>query len=250
MFHVQPAGERVSLLRMDDGKVNAMGPAFVEKFPAAFREASREGRAVVLVGNAKAFCAGLDLKTLPGLDQAGLAAFVRGFNALFHQVWTHPRPVVAAVDGPAMAGGAILALCSDLRVVAPGARIGLTEVQVGVPFPAPIVELARHTLPAHEHGPAILQAFVRPGDDCVRTGWAHHLAPKDVLVPKALALAEELAALDADAYGAAKTILHEPVATAMETFLKGGVDAYTQRLGSTETRAAIVRNFQRITGKK
>lgn len=250
MFHVEPHGERVHVLRMDDGKVNAMGPAFVEAFPAAWREAARGDRSIVIAGNAKAFCAGLDLKTLPHLDAGGLAAFVRGFNALFHQVWTHPRPVVSAVDGPAMAGGAILALCSDTRVVGPGARLGLTEVQVGVPFPPPIVELARHTLPVNEHTPAIVQSVVRQGEECLRAGWAHHAVPKDALLPKAIALAEEAAQLDPDAYRVAKELLRAPVTASMEAFLKSGLDAYVQRLGSAQTREAIVRNFQRVTGKK
>lgn len=236
---------------MDDGKVNAMGPAFIEAFDAAWREASREGRAVVVAGNAKAFCAGLDLKTLPTLDRAGLAAFVRGFNALFHAVWTHPRPVVAAVDGPALAGGAILALCADQRLVAPGARLGLTETQVGVPFPVPVLELCRATLPPQEHGPAILGSAIRQGAQAVERGWAHRLveAP-DRLVPDALALAADLAALDPHAYAAAKEGLRAPVTRAMETFLKDGMSAYVDRLARPETLQAIVANFQRVAGKR
>ncbi|HEX2021881.1 MAG TPA: enoyl-CoA hydratase/isomerase family protein, partial [Candidatus Thermoplasmatota archaeon] len=113
MFHVDEPAPGVARLRMDDGKVNAMGPAFVEAFPRAFADAARGGRAVVLAGNAKAFSAGLDLKTLPSLDREAFARFARGFTTLFGEVLAHPRPVVAAVDGPAIAGGAVLALCAD-----------------------------------------------------------------------------------------------------------------------------------------
>jgi enoyl-CoA hydratase len=251
MFQVEPHGGKVALLRMDDGKVNAMGPPFLDAFAKAWGDATRDGRAVVIAGNAKAFCAGLDLRALPALDRAGLAAFVRGFNRLFHDVWTHPRPVVAAVDGPALAGGAVLALCCDQRVVAPGARLGLTETLVGVPFPAPVLELCRATLPANEHGPAILGAAIRQGAQAVERGWAHRSVDSgDRLVPDALALAAELAALDAEAYRAAKEGLNAPAARVMEAFLKEGADAYTDRLARPETMQAIVANFQRVAGKR
>ena len=251
MFRVEPHGEHVNLLRMDDGKVNAMGPGFVQGFALAWREAARGERAIVVAGNAKAFCAGLDLKTLPTLDRPALAAFVRGFNEIFHAVWIYPRPVVAAVDGPALAGGAILALCCDQRVVAPGARLGLTETQVGVPFPDPVVELARATLPAHEHAPAILGSAIRQGPHALERGWAHRLVDAtERLLPEATALAAELAQLDASAYRAAKTTLRAPVALAMERFLQRDLDAYVDDLASGDTMARIAANFHRITAKR
>lgn len=253
MFAVELHGEGVALLRMDDGKVNAMGPGFVQGFQAAWGEATREGRAVVLAGNAKAFCAGLDLKMLPTLDHHGLHAFVRGFVGLFQTVLAHPRPVVAAVDGPALAGGALLALCADQRLVAPAARLGLTETQVGVPFPPPVVDLARETLPPQEWGPAILGAAIRQGDGCVARGWAHGLvAPADRLVPEAVGLAAQLAALDAPAYAAAKAHLRGPAAQRLSEFLKekAALDRYVWDLGSRDTMDRIQRNFQRVAGKR
>ncbi len=59
MFHVTHASDKVSVLKMDDGKVNAIGPAFLHRFGDAWGQATQGGRAVVIVGNAKAFCAGL-----------------------------------------------------------------------------------------------------------------------------------------------------------------------------------------------
>ncbi|HVM45150.1 MAG TPA: enoyl-CoA hydratase/isomerase family protein, partial [Candidatus Thermoplasmatota archaeon] len=136
MLQVTLQGERVALVRIDDGKVNAIGPAFLRAFQSAWSDATRDGRAVVFSGNAKAFSAGLDLKALPALERADMVAFARGFNALFRDVLAYPRPVVAAIDGPAMAGGAILALACDFRLVGPRAKLAVTEVPVGIPFPA------------------------------------------------------------------------------------------------------------------
>jgi len=247
MFHVEPRGERVALLRMDDGKVNAMGPAFVAQFPAAWAEAARGGRAIVLAGNAKAFCAGLDLKVLPTLQGEEVSRFARAFLGVFHQVLEHPRPVVCAWDGPAMAGGAVLGLCADLRVATPRARVGLTEMPVGIPFPAPVMDLARDALPANEHGPAILQGVVREGAALAARGWAHEVVPSDQLLAEATRLADELASYEPSAYREAKAHLRAPLLASFARYAKDGPERWAARMGEPATAEAVVSYFQRVT---
>ena len=249
MFRVEPHGD-VSLLRMDDGKVNAIGPAFLRAFGDAWARASEGSRAVVLAGNAKAFSAGLDLKTLPTLPRADLAAFARGFLQAFADVAAHPRPVVAAVDGPALAGGAVLALCADFRVVGPRARLALTEVPVGIPFPAPVAELARRLLPPQEHAPALMRGQAREGEACLRHGWAHEHHPSAELEPRALALAAELADLSPVAYASAKASVLGPVAAHLAAFAKEGADAWADLLLEKETMEGIARGFERMTRRR
>lgn len=246
MLHVARHAERVALLRMDDGKVNAIGPDFLRDFGRAWNEATSEGRAVVLAGNAKAFSAGLDLKTLPSLDRADMVVFARGFNALFRDVLAYHRPVVAAIDGPAMAGGAILALASDFRLVGPRARLAVTEVPVGIPFPAPVADLVRARLPAQEHAPALLRGGARAGEECVRTGWAHAFHPSERLVDEAVALADELAHHHPPAYAAAKADA-SPIVARFDRFVKDEAEAWVDELMSEATLEAIVSYFARVT---
>lgn len=266
MFEVTPHGARVAHVRLDDGKVNAIGPDFLRDFARAWADATRTGRAVVVSGNAKAFSAGLDLKRLPTLERNDMIAFARGFNALFRDVLAYPRPTVAAVDGPAMAGGAILALACDFRLVGPGAKLAVTEVPVGIPFPAPVADLVRARLPAPEHAPAILRGGVRAGEECVRTGWAHAFHASDRLVPEALALAEELAANHPPAYAAAKADTG-PIVARFDRFVKedaasvrgrgfsataaaDNAERWVDDLLSEDTLNAIITYFTRVTQKK
>ena len=248
MFQVTRQGERVALLAMDDGKVNAIGPSFLREFSRAWGEATRDGRAVVLVGNAKAFCAGLDLKTLPTLDRAQMLDFARGINALFRDVLAYERPVVAAIDGPAMAGGAILALASDFRLVGPRAKLGVTEVPVGIPFPSPVVELCRARLPAPEHAPAILRGGIRAGEECVRAGWAHEHHASEALQPRAIELADELGSFYPRAFAAAKSDA-APLAARFDRWLKADAERWVDDVMSEETLEAIVSYFARVTRK-
>lgn len=111
-------------------------------------EAAR-GEPFLLTGAGDVFCAGLNLKELASLDRAGmqrlLAALDGAIAALFH----HPAPTAAALNGHAIAGGCVLALCCDLIVASadPKARIGLNETAIGLPLPPMAAALARHRLP-------------------------------------------------------------------------------------------------------
>lgn len=246
---IERLDQGVSLLRMDDGKVNAMGPSFVTAFEAAWREAEATGDAIVVAGNAKAFSAGLDLKTLPTLDRAALETFARGFMGIFRDVLAHPRPVVAAVDGPALAGGAVLALASDFRLVAPRARIGLTEVPVGVPFPTPVADLARDRLPPQEHAPALLRGLARTGAEAVATGWAHALVEPEALLPEAAKLAAEVGAHSTLAVASAKGG-SAALAARFDAFVKNEASRWAGLVSDPATKAAIAEGFARAAKRQ
>jgi enoyl-CoA hydratase len=137
-------------IRLTCGKANALNPqslgALAEAFEAA-READASG--VVLTGYDAFFSAGLDLVLLYELGPPAMDAFMQAFDRVMLDVFAFPRPVVAALNGHAVAGGCIVALACDARVVVEGpVKIGLNEVRLGVPFPASALEIARHGLPA------------------------------------------------------------------------------------------------------
>ena len=115
--------------------------------------------ALVLQGKPGVFCAGLDLKDGHTLDRSELSDWVDDFEGLFLQLFSLRLPVVAAITGPAIAGGAILALACDERVGAlEGAfEMGLNEVALGVPLPSGALELARYSVPADQHVDVLLK---------------------------------------------------------------------------------------------
>src|SRR6185437_4265626 len=92
-------------------------------------------------------------------DEAGQRAMVEGINRMFAGWYSFPRPVVAAVTGHAVAGGFILALCADWRVVSTEGRFGLTELRAGLPYPAAAILTVRAEL-----APAQARRFVLRAD--------------------------------------------------------------------------------------
>ncbi len=137
-------------IRLACGKANALNPRSLDALAEAFGEAGRADPAgVVLTGYDGFFSAGLDLVLLYGLDPAAMDAFMQAFDRVMLEVFAFPRPVVAAVNGHAVAGGCILALACDARVAVDGPiKIGLNEIRLGVPFPSSALEIARHGLAA------------------------------------------------------------------------------------------------------
>src|SRR3954449_4665442 len=158
LIHSEERGD-VALVRIDRPPANAMDLDLLRVANVAREElqASRPG-AVVLTGRDGFFSAGVDLKAAPTLGPAEQREMVDGINRLFAGWYAFPRPVVCAVNGHAIAGGLILALCGDYRVCSTEGRIGLTELRAGIPFPAAAIVAVRRELTAQAARQLVLGA--------------------------------------------------------------------------------------------
>ena len=132
-MEIQTAGG-VAVLPMRAGKANAIGSAFLDRLSAQLDAVeSSQASALVLTGEGTAFSAGLDLPEVVALDRGGLERFIRRFSEVMLRVFTLPMPVVAAINGHAIAGGCVLAMQADARIAGAGDyRIGLNEVQLSL----------------------------------------------------------------------------------------------------------------------
>jgi enoyl-CoA hydratase len=209
MLGIDRRGE-VTVVRLEHGPVNALDLDLLHALTAALAECQGP---LVLTGAGRAFSAGVDLRRIVEGDEQYTVAFLAALSDVFLAVFDHPAPTVAAVNGHAVAGGCILALACDLRLVATG-RFGLTELAVGVPFPSAAREIARYAL-----GPAVsrvvLGADTLEAEDAVRMGLVAEVVPSDELLDRAVALATRLAGHDAATYAFEKRHLHRPVREAV-----------------------------------
>jgi enoyl-CoA hydratase len=168
------------------------------------------------------------------------------FNAVFH----FPKPVVAAVNGHAIAGGCVLACCADYRLMAQGdGRIGIPELLVGLPFPALAFEVMRLATAPRFFPQAIYRGETCSPDDGVVRGWVHEVVPPDVLMEEALKAAEHLAALPPSTFAATKHQLHAP---AIERLERQGerVDAEVTEIWAAPEASARIRAYVARTLKK
>lgn len=197
----------VARITLDDGKVNAMSLALFDGLNAALDRAEQEKPgAVVVAGRSGYYSAGLNLKLLPTLAPADLKTTLVTFGRTMLRVFTFPIPTVAAVTGHAVAGGAMLMLACDLRVVAEGPfRIHLNEVAIGLPLPTWALVIAHAGIPARWHNEALLHARPYSPDEALERGMIDGVArPAERVLEAAHAAASPLAALDQASYATTK----------------------------------------------
>jgi enoyl-CoA hydratase len=201
----------VALVRLTCGKANALNPRSLAAIEQALDEASgRDARGLVLTGYERFFSAGLDLVMLYGLERAAMDQFIARFDAVMLRVFAFPRPVVAAVGGHAVAGGGILALACDVRVMGAGAgRFGLNEIRLGVPFPASALEIVRYAVPMGSAERVLYEGELHEPHAARALGLVTDVVDGDV-VEAAHAACARLAAMPAGAFETIKTSFKGP----------------------------------------
>ena len=195
----------VALVSIDDGKVNALTPDLLDGLFGALDAAETNAGAVVLAGRPGVFCAGLDLNVMRGGGPAANDLLRKG-GEIFLRLAEFPRPIVTACTGHALAAGAVVLLCCDIRICAAGTyKIGLNEVAIGLPLPPIVVALARARLSPRHFTRACNTAQVYTPTEAVEVGFLDEAGSADA-TGEALRVATGLAeGLDANAF--AKTRL-------------------------------------------
>lgn len=233
----------VAVVALDRPPANAMNPPLLgDLISAAEALAAEAPGAIVLTGRPGFFSAGADLKLVPTLDAAGQKAMVDGINRMCTAWYGLPRPVVCAVNGHAIAGGLVLALCGDYRVAATEGRYGLTELRAGVPYPTMALEVVAAELAAPAARRLVLRADLVDAADLRELGAFDEVVPPDDVLDRALAVAAELAALPGGAYAATKRRLRAGVLAVAARLQKGEVDPLGEAWTDADTarRAAAV----------
>jgi len=190
-------GRVATVFLSDPERRNPLSPGMVEGLLQALDalEADPEVRVVVLTGRGRAFSAGADLAFLEKVTELGAEENYRhslSLMRLFHRLYTFPKPTVAAVNGPAVAGGAGLALASDLVVMDGYAQMGFTEVRIG--FVAALVSvLLTRAVGEKAAKDLLLTGRLLGAEEAKALGLVNRVAPPGKALEEARALAEEVA---------------------------------------------------------
>jgi enoyl-CoA hydratase/carnithine racemase len=206
----------VTVLTADRPPANAMNIEFLEELVAEVeRLAGDPPRALVIAGREGCFSAGADLKAVPGYGPAEQRRMVVGINRMVLGTYGLPCPVVAAVTGHAIAGGLVLALCSDYRVASFQGSYGLTEVKVGVPYPQAAIGVVRAELSANAARRLALGNQLTDASDCLALGVFDEVVAGDDVVERAIGVASEMAAFPPHVYAVTKNELRAASHAAM-----------------------------------
>ena len=240
----------VAVLRMEHGKVNAIDVDLFTELRGQLEEVERSATAVVLTGAGKAFSAGVDLfRVLEGGKdylQRFLPVLMLGLEKLF----LFPKPVVAAINGHAIAGGCIMACACDYRVGAESdALMGVPELLVGVPFPPLALEIARSAV-SHSH----LQEIVYTGryysmEQALRRGMVDETVSAEALLTRACEVAEQFGNIPSRAFQIAKRQIRQPYVDHAKRFGESD-DEILKQWSASETHEVIRKYLQKTVGKR
>ncbi len=233
--------DAVLLLTLDrPEKRNALHPELIRDLSQALTQAGTDTSlgAVVVTGAGSTFCAGLDLTHLASIGAEQKVEYLRSFFALFRQIYELPQPVIAAINGPAIAGGFDIAAVCDLRLCSPTATFAQTEVLLGITqilYPVyKVIGLGRAKQLALTGEPIT-------ADEAQRIGLVNRVHSAESLVEQAMKLAERLASRPRQALFETKRLSREVIEVNTQAAITRMFQVISERLRSDEHRREIQR---------
>ncbi len=208
--------DSIALVTLEHGKANAVDLDLCRETQKQFASLrSGAARAVVLTGTGNIFSAGVDLLKVVDGGVAYVRPFLAALDDLLETLFLFPKPMVAAINGHAIAGGCIIACAADRRIMARGnGRIGVPEMHVGVAFPVVPLEVVRYAVPSQHFVEMLYSGATYLPDEALEHGIVHEVTGPADLLPRARAEAERMAAFPARAFELTKQQMREPT---MET---------------------------------
>ncbi|HOX72430.1 MAG TPA: enoyl-CoA hydratase/isomerase family protein [Dokdonella sp.] len=232
--------------------VNAFNPELVNALRGAVLSAPAHGaRGIVVSGHPGMFSAGLDVPSLLQLDRAAMGVFWSEFVGLCEALARSPIPVVAAITGHSPAGGAVLTLYCDYRVMARGAfRIGLNEVQVGLVVPEIIQAAMRRLLGAHRAERLMVAGSMIEAEEALRVGLVDELVDTELVVGRALGWLQDLLKLPPQAMSETRRIARADLHAQFDAVATIGNEVFAERWFCAEAQGVLHAMVARLKARR
>jgi len=245
--------EPVTVMSLADGKANAFDAAMLDAITRTIDTVVADGaRALVITGDRGFFSGGLALPQLIDLDRAGIRALMDKLRVAMQRVLEAPIPVVAAINGNAIAGGCVLALMCDERImISQGTKappqIGLKEAQLGLGLPSIVLEVARARVPARSHARVMLEGRLFEPEAALAAGLVDEVVAPEQFQARALERAAALAHTEPTAYAQIKRALLRPTLEAIARHDDAESEAWLDTWFAPETQRRLRELVARIT---
>lgn len=239
-------------LRLSRPPANALNPELIAALGQAVAAAPKEGaRALVLSGATGRFSGGLDIPHLIQLDRAEIRDTWESFYRLMFGLGASPIPIAAAITGHSPAGGAVLAIFCDYRVMTEGNfLIGLNEVRVGLPLPEAIRRAFVRLVGPHQAERLCVTGELIQAAEAFRIGFVDELAPPDHVVPRAVEWCQGLLAVPPKAMAHTRQRARADLVRILEEGLAGEIGPLVDVWFSEETQGSLRALVERLAAKK
>lgn len=250
MIEHELAGD-ILTLRLAHGKASALDLELCQALTEAIGTAAEEPTidALILTGTGKIFSAGVDLPRLVEGGSEYAEPFLEALDACLQALFVFPKPAVAAINGHAIAGGAILAFACDYRIMS-GGRIGVPELLVGLPFPPLAAEIVRFGIPPHHLRSTILFGETLDFDKALAIGMVDETVGIDFLMTRAKEVAMRLADVAPEAFRITKRQMREPYLHNAAHVATTYIDEIDALWSAKESHERILDYLAKTIGKK
>jgi Delta3-Delta2-enoyl-CoA isomerase len=205
----------ITTVTMSRGKVNAINEAFIDELGAVYNElaADADTKAVILTSDGKFFSFGFDIPELLNYSKNDFARYLKKFCAMYTRMFLFPKPVIGAINGHATAGGCILALTCDFRIMVTGkAKIALNELNIGAAIFAGCVGMLKSAVGERNAEKVLLTGTMYSAEDARRIGLVDSVTSGETLMAEAKEIAEGFSQKNPDAFKTLKNLLRRPIA--------------------------------------
>ncbi len=248
MKHIEFATSgHVAIVKLSRQITNAINLELIDEISDCVNAAKDDTKLSGLVltsANEKFFSIGFDIPGLIKLEESDFREFYQAFNRVCIELYTFPKPVIAAITGHAVAGGCILTICCDYRFIAEGKKLmGLNEIKLGVPLPYPADRILRQIVDDRSARRILDTGDFFPPEETLSMGLVDDVMPLDKVMPASIDKVKSIASLSLDAFRMIKQNRTEKVASQILAGLvekeKTFIDLWYTRETREKLRAAL-----------
>jgi enoyl-CoA hydratase/carnithine racemase len=232
----------IAEVRLERGKVNALNEQVVDEFSGCFRELAGDSqvRGILLTGTGKFFSFGFDIPEFMEAPKEAFARYLHKFTGLYRDLFAHPKPVVAAINGHAVAGGCMLATACDARVmVKENAKIGLNEIGFGSSLFAGSLALLRFWVGDRRAQEVVYSGALHTAEQALGLGLVDAIVSEAAVLDEARKRLEEHTAKSPTAFRSIKLLLRQPALEEIQRREAESVREFVEIWYSPETRREL-----------
>ena len=234
----------MAVLQMKHGKANALDVEFCIELKATLQQVESTSKAVVLTGQQKIFSAGVDLVRLLQDGDQYRTALLTALGDVLHALFFYPKPLIAAINGHAIAGGCIIACAADYRImIGENGRIGVPELAVGLPFPPIALEIIRFATSPQHFRRLVFRGLTYPPDKALAWGLVDELVASEAISDRAMVCAAELASIPPRSFELTKLQACRPVFEKLQQKWTQRMAAQVNEVWNSVAVVAAVQNY-------
>ncbi len=232
----------IATLMLRRGKVNAINGALVDELRKALKslEDDPEAGSIILTGSGRFFSFGFDVPEFLLFEREDFREYLISFTDLYAYLFLYPKPVVAALNGHTIAGGCMLALACDHRIMASGrARISLNEINFGASVFAGATEMLRFWAGSANANHILFSGAMYSAEEAKGLGLVHEVVTPDALIDSARKVASGLASKYPPAFATIKSVLRKSIIEEMKRRERGSIQEFVDIWYSKHTWANL-----------